>query len=73
MALLSFFDVNEEDAASAKDEKKAQYYNRVLLILSYMALLVFCGVMWLALPVILKWYHVSQATAELTSLPPPRL
>ncbi len=51
----------------AKDEKQAKYYNRVLLILSYAALFVFCGVMWIALPVILKWYHLSQTTAELTS------
>ena len=51
----------------AKDVKQAQYYNRVLLVLSYIALFVFCGGMWLALPVILKWYHLSQATAGLTS------
>lgn len=51
----------------AKDEKQAQYYNRVLLVLSYVALFVFCVSLWLSLPVILKWYHLSQATAELTS------
>lgn len=51
----------------AKDEKQAQYYNRVLLLLSYVALFIFCTLMWLMLPVILKWYHLSQATAELTS------
>lgn len=51
----------------ARDEKQAQYYNRVLLILSYVALFVFCVSLWLALPVILKWYHLSQATEELTS------
>ncbi len=50
----------------AGDEKQARYYNRVLLILCYVALFVFCGLMWLGLPVILKWYHLSQATAELT-------
>ncbi|MCI8363677.1 MAG: MATE family efflux transporter [Eubacterium sp.] len=51
----------------AKDEQQARYYNRVLLLLSYTALFVFCGLMWLALPVILNWYHLSRATAELTS------
>lgn len=51
----------------AKDEQQARYYNRVLLLLSYIALFVFCGLMWLALPVILNRYHLSRATAELTS------
>ncbi len=51
----------------AGDEKQARYYNRILLILSYVALFVFCGLMWLLLPGILEWYHLSQATAELTS------
>ncbi len=51
----------------AKDEEQARYYNRVLLLMSYIALFVFCGMMWLALPVILKWYHLSQTTAGLTS------
>ena len=51
----------------AKDERQARYYNRVLLLLSYIALFAFCGLMWLALPLILKWYHLSQSTAGLTS------
>lgn len=51
----------------AGDEKQAKYYNRLLLIMSYLALTVFCGVMWLALPTILKWYNLLRATAELTS------
>ena len=51
----------------AGDEKQARYYNRLLLGLSYGALFVFCGLMWLLLPVILRWYHLSEATAELTS------
>lgn len=46
---------------------QAKYYNRLLLTMSYAALFLFCGVMWFSLPVILKWYNLSQATAELTS------
>ncbi|MCM1467126.1 MAG: MATE family efflux transporter [Alistipes sp.] len=51
----------------AGDEKQTRYYNRLLITLSYLALFVFCGVLWFMLPVILKWFHLSQATAELTS------
>lgn len=51
----------------AEDEGQARYYNRVLMLLSYLALFVFCSLLWFILPVILKWYHLSQATTELTS------
>lgn len=51
----------------AGDVKQAKYYNRLLLIMSYSALFLFCGAMWFLLPTILKWYNLSQATAELTT------
>lgn len=49
----------------AGDLDQAKYYNRLLLKMSYAALFLFCGAMWFSLPVILKWYNLSQATAEL--------
>lgn len=51
----------------AGDVKQAKYYNRLLLIMSYSALFLFCGAMWFLLPEILKWYNLSQTTAELTT------
>lgn len=51
----------------AGDVTQAKYYNRLMLIMSYSALFLFCGTTWLSLPTVLKWYNLSQATAELTS------
>lgn len=51
----------------AGDTEQAKYYNRLLLTVSYSALSLFCGATWLSLPTVLKWYNLSQATAELTS------
>ena len=50
----------------AGDVDQSKYYNRLLLTMSYAALFLFCGAMWFFLPTILKWYNLSQATAELT-------
>ena len=51
----------------AQDEKQAIYYNRMLVLMSYGALFLFCGFIWVLLPVILPWYHLSKETAILTS------
>lgn len=50
----------------AGDEKQVRYYNRLLLCTTYAVLIVFCGIFWFALPVILRWYHLSAETALLT-------
>lgn len=39
----------------------------LVVSISIPALFVFCVSIWLVLPIILKWYHLSQAMAELTS------
>ncbi len=49
----------------AGDEAQARSYNRLLLGLTYAILFVFCGILWLALPLILSWYHLSEETALL--------
>lgn len=51
----------------AGDEKQVQYYNRLLLTITYVVLILFCGISWLALPTVLKWYHLSEETARLTT------
>lgn len=50
----------------ADDEPQTRYYNRLLILLSYLVLFLFCGVFWLAMPAILSWYHLSAATTILT-------
>lgn len=49
----------------AEDESQARRYNRLLIGLTYAVLLFFCGVTFLALPLILSWYHLSNETAAL--------
>lgn len=51
----------------AGDEKQTKYYNRLLLKITYVAMLLFCGAFWFALPVILRWYHLLEGTARLTT------
>ena len=51
----------------ARDVEQARYYNRLLLLLSYGALAVCCGLLWALLPKILGMYHLSAATEELTT------
>ena len=50
----------------AGDEKQMRYYNRLMLAISYAVLFVFCGALWLALPLILPWYGLTAQTAMLT-------
>lgn len=50
----------------AQDEKQAIYYNRIMIIMSYVVLLLFCGILWFLLPIILPWYHLSNETVILT-------
>lgn len=50
----------------AGDEEQVRYYNRLLLGITYAVLIAFCGVLWLALPIILSWYHLTDETALLT-------
>lgn len=51
----------------AGDEKQVHYYNRLLLGITYGILIVFCAAFWLALPMILGWYHLSAETTILTT------
>lgn len=51
----------------AGDEKQVQFYNRLLIGITYGAMIIFCGVFWFALPVILQWYHLTTETAVLTT------
>lgn len=51
----------------AGDEKQTRYYNHLLLGIAYVALILFCGAFWFALPTILQWYHLSAETAQLTT------
>ena len=49
----------------AGDEKQVRFYNRLLLDISYVSMIVFCGVFWFGLPAILPLYHLSGQTAVL--------
>lgn len=51
----------------AGDEKQVRYYNRLLLCISYVAMFLFCIAFWFGLPTILKWYHLSAQTTQLTT------
>lgn len=51
----------------ARDEEQTRSYNRILIMATYMALFVFCGVFWLLLPTVLSWYQLSAETALLTT------
>lgn len=51
----------------AGDEKQVRFYNRLLLGISYIAMIVFCGAFWFGLPAILPLYHLSGQTAVLTT------
>lgn len=51
----------------AGDEKQVRYYNRLLLLITYVAMFLFCGACWFALPDILQWYHLSPETEILTT------
>lgn len=51
----------------AGDEKQVRDYNRLLVRITYVVLIVFCAVFWLLLPMILQWYHLSVETEELTA------
>lgn len=51
----------------AGDEKQVRFYNRLLLGISYIAMVVFCGAFWFGLPAILPLYHLSGQTAVLTT------
>ncbi|MDO5547188.1 MAG: MATE family efflux transporter [Eubacteriales bacterium] len=50
----------------AGDEKQVCYYNRLLISVSYLVLVIFCGAFWLAMPKILSWYNLTAETARLT-------
>lgn len=49
----------------AGNEKQVRYYNRWLLGTTYVILIAFCGVLWMNLPAILSWYHLTDQTALL--------
>lgn len=51
----------------AGDEKQVRFYNRLLLGISYIAMIVFCGAFWFGLPTILSLYHLSGQTAVLAT------
>ena len=51
----------------AHDDKQVHYYNRLLLILTYITVFAFCGLFLLGLPTILSWYHLSIQTVHLTT------
>lgn len=51
----------------AGDEKQVRFYNRLLLGISYIAMIVFCGAFWFGLPAILPLYHLSGQTAVLAT------
>lgn len=51
----------------AGDEKQVRFYNRLLLGISYITMIVFCGAFWFGLPAILPLYHLSGQTAVLTT------
>ena len=51
----------------AGDEKQVRFYNRLLLGISYVSMIVFCGVFWFGLPAILPLYHLSGQTAVLAT------
>lgn len=51
----------------AGDEKQVRFYNRLLLGISYIIMIVFCGAFWFGLPAILPLYHLSGQTAVLTT------
>ncbi|RHP44991.1 MATE family efflux transporter [Clostridium sp. AF32-12BH] len=48
-----------------KDYEQARYYNRKLMKMAYAAMWIWCGVMVLSLPGILKIYKLSAETAKL--------
>lgn len=50
----------------AKEYEQAEYYNRKLLKISYLAGLIWSGVLLVSLPGILNLYHLSEETASLT-------
>ncbi|MGN0801028.1 MAG: MATE family efflux transporter [Candidatus Faecivicinus sp.] len=49
----------------ADDEPQIRRCSRRLLAIAYGVLIPFCGALWLALPAILSWYHLSPETALL--------
>ncbi|MGN0775652.1 MAG: MATE family efflux transporter [Candidatus Ventricola sp.] len=49
----------------AGDEGQARFYNKALLLVTYAVLMVFSAAILAALPVILKWYSLSEETAAL--------
>lgn len=51
----------------AGDEKQVRFYNKVLLLATYAVLMVFSTAIVAALPVILKWYSLSEETAALAT------
>ena len=51
----------------AGDEKQVRFYNRLLLGISYVSMIVFCGVFWFGFPAILPLYHLSEQTAVLAT------
>lgn len=51
----------------AGDEKQVRFYNRLLLGISYVSMIVFCGVFWFGFPTILPLYHLSEQTAVLAT------
>lgn len=51
----------------AGDEKQVRFYNRLLLGISYVSMIVFCGVFWFGFSAILPLYHLSEQTAVLAT------
>lgn len=51
----------------AKEEEQTRYYNRVLMLISYLCMGIACTVIVLLLPWILRLYHLTPETAALAT------
>ena len=51
----------------AGDYEQVKYYNKKLLIITYVSMAVTIGLIYLALPWILKLYNLSDVTAQITT------
>lgn len=50
----------------AGDYEQVKYYNRKLLVITHVGLMISVGLVFLALPWIIRVYHLSEITAEIT-------